>query len=275
MKNWIKLIIKHSTEIPFFWKFWQLFIKFASLLSSSRNKYEKAIHNQRLESIFVTLEVLNGPFKGLVYPKAAAIGSAIYPKLLGSYEQELQGTIVEFSKNNYDNIMNIGCAEGYYIIGMAIKMTKSKCFAYDLDPKARLLCYEMAKLNNVSDRIKIGETISFAELKAFEFGNKGLILCDVEGSEIDLFNEQNIGHFANCDLIIEMHDFININISTELKALFNNTHEVKSIFSIDDIQKVHSYYYEVIAHLSKEEKLEVLRENRPIIMEWLVCKSRM
>ncbi len=67
----------------------------------------------------------------------------------------------------------------------------------------------MAKLNNVGDKIQVRSTCTADELANFNFTKRGLIICDCEGYEYELFNENNIDNLKNCDLIIEVHDFFN------------------------------------------------------------------
>ena len=56
----------------------------------------------------------------------------VAPKLLGSYEQELQPIIERCVEAPYDCVKNIGCGDGYYAIGMARRMTSREITAYDL-----------------------------------------------------------------------------------------------------------------------------------------------
>jgi hypothetical protein len=49
-----------------------------------------------------------------------AVGSALIPKLLGCYEAELHGVIACALNTTYDTIIDIGCAEGYYAVGLAL-----------------------------------------------------------------------------------------------------------------------------------------------------------
>ena len=103
---------------------------------------------------------------------------------------------------------------------------------------------------------------------------KTLIICDCEGYEIELFNEIDIEIFKNVDLVIETHDFININISSILKDKFSKTHNIVSIKSIDDIEKALTYSFKEINNLSLNQKKMVVSENRPSIMEWIICFSK-
>lgn len=209
------------------------------------------------------------------YPTIEAVGSAVYPKLMGSYEKELQ-TILEklIYERAYSEIIDVGCAEGYYAVGLAIKCPNSKIFAYDTSELAQKLCSEMAALNNVAKRVNIQSTLTPAILGNFPFSKRGLIICDCEGFEKNLFNKLSIKNLRNCDLIIETHDFKDIEISSYLKTLLKPTHKIESIFSLDDIQKAINYNYPQTEHWNLNEKKHVFREWRPAIMEWLICTPK-
>src|SRR4051794_40351820 len=63
-------------------------------------------------------QVQTGPFAGLEFARASAEGCHV-PKLLGCYERELHGLVEAAVADGYDDIVNIGCAEGYYAVGLA------------------------------------------------------------------------------------------------------------------------------------------------------------
>lgn len=235
---------------------------------------EPTNENEAYNLIFEKKEVLHGPFKGMKYPSMESVGSMLYPKLLGSYEKELHGIINKFISNNYSQILDVGCAEGYYAIGFALKSPDAKIYAYDTEPAARALCEKMALLNGVSDSLIIGETCTAEELSNFNFDKHSLIVCDCEGYEQYLFNENNIKNLKNCDLLIETHDFVNLNISDTLIKLFSETHTIQIIKSIDDIEKAKTYIYDETKSLSVEDRMKLYRECRPAIMEWLICTKK-
>ena len=95
--------------------------------------------------------VLSGPFVGMDYVQQAT-GSALMPKLLGSYEAELHETLEKIAATEYAAIIDIGCAEGYYAIGLAMRLPNAQVYAFDIDPEARELCTAMARLNGVEER---------------------------------------------------------------------------------------------------------------------------
>ena len=61
-----------------------------------------------------------GPFAKMKY-SFESHGSSIVPKLVGSYEAPLESWIEEAIKNGYNRIIDIGCAEGYYAVGLAFR----------------------------------------------------------------------------------------------------------------------------------------------------------
>jgi precorrin-6B methylase 2 len=224
--------------------------------------------------IFPDLTVAYGPFKGLRYPSARSFASALLPKLLGSYESELHPVLDELLTNAYNTVIDIGCAEGYYAIGFALRLRQAAVYAFDTDSRAKELCVEMAKLNGVADRIHIGDFCDEEILRSIPLGERALILSDCEGYEGLLFNRKMAEFLARHDLIIEAHDFIDIELSTKMRDAFAQTHYIRSIKSMDDIGRAHASRYRELERYSTRDKCLILSERRPAIMEWLVMTSK-
>ena len=225
---------------------------------------------QLLSELFPELTVAGGPFRGLKYPHAQSFGSALLPKLLGSYESELHQVLEETLGHDYTTIVDIGCAEGYYAVGLGLKFPKATVYCFDIEQRARDLCLELVKANGLQGRVHIGGLCDKAVLRKIDLGEKALILSDCEGYEGVLFTAEIAALLAKHDLIIETHDFIDINISSILREAFRETHEVRSIRSTDDIQKAHTYRYPQLDKYDIDTRRLVLGERRPAIMEWLV-----
>lgn len=62
--------------------------------------------------------ILAGPFRGMKYIENSH-GSAYLPKILGSYEKELHKFIPRIVEEEYELILDIGAAEGYYAVGLS------------------------------------------------------------------------------------------------------------------------------------------------------------
>lgn len=148
--------------------------------------------------------VQSGPFEGMVFHQRAAEGCYI-PKLLGCYEEELHPLIRLVSeKKLYDRILNVGCAEGYYAVGLARCMPEAKVLAFDINPKAQESCKELAELNRVSDRVLVGGRVSIEDWPGLIDG-RTLIVSDCEGAEYELLNPELCPALREADMLIELH----------------------------------------------------------------------
>lgn len=275
MKQAAKQILTKLAKNDLFWKFISPLSSVTNFVSAIRSQNIQNTRKNNIENLFkISLVVQNGIFKGMKYPRIDSNGSSIYPKLLGSYELELAPFVKEAIATSYSEIIDVGCAEGYYAVGFALNTVNTKIYAYDTEEKARILCQEMSNLNGVQDKINIKATLTSSELKNFKFTGKGLVICDCEGFEKDLFNQDNINNLKNCDILIETHDLINIEISTYLKKLFAPTHDIEVIQSIDDIQKAIYYDFEEIKEYDLATRKHILAEGRGATMEWLICRAK-
>src|SRR5476651_953702 len=259
---------------------WQLLTRtlypLAAILKHKRQEFElqqRMEANPGLKSLFAARTVLNGPFKGLKYPGNEAFGSALYPKFTGSYENELSPIVEEVCNTPYATVLDIGCAEGYYAVGLALRMPASTVYAYDIKPQARALCTEMAAYNGVADRVKTGEFCSAETLINFDFKGRGLIVSDCEGYEKQLFTEASLKNLMNCDVIIETHDNLDMTISYYLADLFAKTHAITVVTSLDDLQKLKSSHFPELEHLDLYTRKLLIEEERGVTQEWHYYKA--
>ena len=151
---------------------------------------------------------------------------------------------------------------------MAMRCKDAKVLAFDTDSTAREACSKMARLNVVDERIHVGEFCDKHVLSELCRNSRALIICDCEGYESTLFDDIVKG-LRHCDLLIEAHDFIDLNISPSLMRVFRHSHRVGSIFSIDDNIKAQTYDYQELAGLSLYSRHRLLSEHRPCVMRWL------
>lgn len=218
--------------------------------------------------------VIAGPFAGMRYPRMASAGSALAPKLLGTYELELATTVDQIIRADYERIVDVGSAEGYYAVGLAMHHEDATIFAFDIDPTARQACHELATINGVSDRTHIQGICSPERLLSLDLGNRALIWADCEGYERTLFTPEVIVALRRHDVVIELHDAIDLGISLHLTAAFEGSHRVELIDSIDDIRKTYTYDVPVLEGAPLEDRHALLAESRGGQMQWLVAWSR-
>lgn len=266
-------LIKVSVSNKISWSFFHFLIKFTEWVKFHRSKFERNSAENNLRSWFSDMTVKSGYFKRLKYNSFTSSGSSLFPKLLGSYESELHPVFLKFEVNNYEHIIDIGCAEGFYVVGMAIKYPNAKIHGFDINENALRLCYELAKANNVDDKITLAEKCDDLTLGNYPFSGRSLIICDVEGFERFLFTPTNIENLKNVDLIIELHPFIEEDVKEYLIGTFSNSHKINMISSFDNNRKIFDSS-KILQKLNKTEQLLCVEEGRPFTMEWLIAESK-
>lgn len=148
--------------------------------------------------------VAAGPFKGMRYINRANC-STLAPKLLGTYEIELQHIVATIIDRGYAELVDIGAAEGYYAVGFALRMPYARVRAFDIDPDARTNLQALIALNGVGDRVTVHGECSFETLNGFAQG-RTLVVCDIEGSERMLLDPTKAPALSGLDLLVEIHD---------------------------------------------------------------------
>jgi hypothetical protein len=214
--------------------------------------------------------VQSGPFKGMKYIKESFCIDLV-PKILGSYEKELNDVIDEVIKSNYGSIINIGAAEGYYTVGLAYKMKQSgtRIVAYESNEYARRLIKKLASLNGVINNIKIHGEATHNNININD-SNTTFILCDIEGFEYELLDPLKNRLYYKCDFLIEVHDSEGeSHIVNTLLSRFKGSHSYQIINSISRSLKDS----EKIKWIKDNNlKMGLINENRTKGLKWLLLK---
>jgi SAM-dependent methyltransferase len=209
--------------------------------------------------------VLSGPFKGMVYPDLISAGSALLPKIIGSYESELHTIISsELLSSRYNTLLNIGCGEGYYAVGLALYPQYTKVFAVDTHLVTLRLCRYMASTNKVQRKISFYNTIE-ACLQNEHFSDRTVVICDCEGCEVEMLDPTKVPAYAKMDILVECHDFLDPSITKTLSERFSPTHHIKKIAH----QSKKRYTPPELRTLKAQINPEMLLEHRPEKMSWL------
>ena len=211
--------------------------------------------------------VQTGPFKGLKYTEFTS-RRHITQRLLGCYESELHPVINECIQANYNEIYDIGCAEGYYAVGFALKANCNKVHAFDTDPWARKACRLMANVNEVESKLAIHGFCSVDWMND-HLKDRSLVISDCEGFEFVLFAKENCARYANCDLLIELHDKAP-SPEHEIVKNLSTTHTPTIIPS-----RPHDpTEYPQIAFLSEKEQVMCVDDRRESWQGWVFFKSK-
>ncbi len=68
----------------------------------------------------------------------------------------------------YETVLNIGCPEGYYAVGMARHMPATRVLAFDLNPVAQQTCVVLAAKNDVAKRVQVEALFRPEDFTAFD-----------------------------------------------------------------------------------------------------------
>ena len=213
--------------------------------------------------------VVSGPFENMKLPDQKSWGSGdVVPKSLGCYEGELHGAVETAIGRNPDLVINVGCAEGYYAVGLARRLPGTLVHAFDIDARAQAVCAAAAQENGVHRRIAVAGECTAAHLAALAAGaERPLIVIDCEGAEMVLLAEAAMPDLAHADLIVECHDFVDRAITPTLTERLKPTHAVDLI--LEGARDPARFAF--MQPLSTLDRWLAVCEYRPETMHWLAC----
>jgi hypothetical protein len=220
--------------------------------------------------------VWSGPFAGSVH-SADAVCSAALPKLLGTYERELQPCVEALARRrDWTVVIDVGAAEGYYAVGLA-RRTGARVLAFEMDPVGRRLLHDNVAANAVSERVEVrGECTPavFADSLAAVEGPV-LVVMDVEGAEAALVEHVQPRDLAKATFLIEVHDFNSPAggplLSARLRAAFEASHTIEVIRSAS---RTRADFPAAFWFVPPHNRPHAMDEYRPATMEWMVCTPR-
>jgi hypothetical protein len=212
--------------------------------------------------------IKHGPFRGMLYNTSASEGSAA-SRLLGVYEASLAPIVEDIAARGYATVMDVGCAEGYYAVGLALRLPNAKILAHDTNPAARSRCAALGAQNGVGARIAIGGEVGHADFDICHAAPT-LVVCDIEGGEDHLLNPAHATGLIAADILVEVHDCFTPNLSAKLAQRFVASHDVQIIHrSLDSAglpDWMHGY--------SDMDRLIALWEWRAGPTPWLWMRSK-
>jgi hypothetical protein len=220
-----------------------------------------------------------GPFAGMRYERGQPPSGYIH-RLIGSYEAELHPVIESLS--GYPSVVNIGAGDGYYAVGLALRMPSARVHAFEALASGRRLVAALASDNGVGDRVTVHASCSAARLR--EVLRPGsLVFCDCEGCELRTLAPDQVPALSECDLVVELHDFLDPAITPAITSRFSSTHDIELV----DRAPRDGSLYEFELALSEQDRATVARafaaeenltvgfvEARPTRQRWAVLRSR-
>src|SRR5262249_50785729 len=201
----------------------------------SRRFRERQCHERGLDRLArqvaeaTTGKVTSGPFAGMIlnYELLPTHAGCTF---LGTLEKELHWAIEKAINLSPTRVLNIGCAEGYYAIGLALRLPQAKVFAAETDPKSLCATRRNAELNGVSDRVQPIRIIKPGQFSKYLQANSSFIMMDCEGCEFGLLDPHNDPILLRADILVEIHS--EHGDKRQIMAKFRDTHNVTEIRAV-------------------------------------------
>jgi hypothetical protein len=196
-----------------------------------RIRRERRMQRQILAKLAEPQRVAQGPFAGMGYLPLGSSRVGL-PMLLGTYELEIYPAIEELCRSGCDLIVDIGAAEGYYAVGMAIRNPGVPLTCFEMDPSVRFYLRRFARFNGMSERLRIEGECTTAGLDAALAGaERAAVICDCEGAEDVLLDPGRVPNLRRALILVETHESMAVGVEEHLIGRFTPTHEIEAIRS--------------------------------------------
>lgn len=222
--------------------------------------------------LFPERRVRTGPFAGLRYPNWQGHGSAVFAKLLGTYEAELHAFVESVLADQPNLVVDVGCAEGFYAVGCAMRLPQAEVIAADLSPAAQSLCAALARHNGVAERVRVMGRVDRQTLLDIARRPHGFLISDCEAGEAELLDPETLTALSSWFLLVEMHEFLVPGLEEKLIAAARLTHEIEVVDSVDDFRRQSKWPHADVLELPPALRLEIYHEGRPGLMRWLCAR---
>jgi hypothetical protein len=163
------------------------------------------------------------------YPRSA-VGRAeqLVAKLLGAYENELHGAVERLAGEHWDEIVDIGAADGYYAVGLALRCPSASVVAWEMNPLPARVCAQLARANGVDDRVEIRGECRLDDLEALSYRRR-LVFSDCEGTEDLLLDPDRVPALRSSTLVVEMHESLAPGVEERVQSRFAPTHDIEAL----------------------------------------------
>jgi hypothetical protein len=173
--------------------------------------------------------IVAGPFQGMRMELSGLSSRHLLCYLLGSAEIELRDVLGRITDRGYRTILNIGAADGYYAVGLAVRSPRTRVEAFEALPAFHPIIERSARANGVQDRIALQGACDAPALRhhlQMEVG-PSLVLMDIEGGEAELLDPLAVPQLWQADILVETHDAFVPHVTETLIERFQPTHHIE------------------------------------------------
>ncbi len=193
------------------------------------------------------------------------------PKILGTYEKEIQEELSRWTERKFNRLINVGGAEGFYAVGIMKTLDVDEAIVYEKLEEGRNMIHAISENNRVSQYINIFSCCEESDL--YEICDESLcdlVFMDVEGAEVELLSSRVIAKLRNSAVVVEAHDFCVNNCTNLVRDRLHRTHATKILTSRERVAKD----FPLSFPLPKAIKFAMMDERRPEVMNWIIANPR-
>lgn len=218
-----------------------------------------------------------GPFRGMKIELSPLSGRHLLGYLLGSQELELHAAIEQVAERRYRTILNIGAADGYYAVGLAMRAPQAQVEAFEGLPEFHPVIGRTARTNGVATRVSINGICTVATLRErLEAASPpALIVMDIEGSEVEFLDPEAVPQLAHADILVETHDAFVAGATETVTGRFSATHEVTCYTARPRmLEDFPPGFLPWLRRCFPRLAVELMNERRTGLQHWLVLTAK-
>lgn len=175
--------------------------------------------------------VAQGPFRGMrlaYWPASTMMGYSMMAKFVGTYEREIWPFVEEVCSLSPDVLIDVGSADGYYIVGFARRLPGSRIVGYEMSPSCVHAMRRNYRLNGSPGRLEQRGRCDPAALRsALRGADRPVVVCDVDGYEDALIDPARVPELQRATILVEVHDPLSPGVAGRLMERFAATHEIR------------------------------------------------
>ena len=218
--------------------------------------------------------VAHGPFAGLRLPERSGWGRHdVSAKILGTYERQVVDLLVAWSAPG-GVLVDLGAADGYLAVGALRAGLFAEAICFERSEKGRATLQAVSEQNGVGDRLRIlGEATPASLLEVLDRHRPDLLLCDIEGAEFDLLDEDVLHRLSNTHVIVELHEFLvedGLRMRRDLEARAARVFDVEIVGGSDPAVSG----FPELDGFDDDHRLLAFSEGRDVRTDWLVLRPR-
>ena len=221
--------------------------------------------------------IVAGPFRGMRISLSALSKRHLLGYILGSQECELREVVGRIIDRRYPRIVNVGAADGYYAIGLALRTPAAQVEAFETLPEFHPVIARSARLNGVADRIALHGTCSTAALDRSLAQTDGpvLLVMDIEGGERELLDPDAVPELRRADILVETHDAFVPDVTDTLIERFWPTHHIECYTAQPRIAAdFPEHFLPRLRRWFPSLAVDLMDERRTGIQRWLFLTSK-